>query len=120
MEPLVSKPITPKEAILKKCEVIPYQVIDAFNELISINLVNGIARFNQEDIVKLTLEKMKETNIHGKKFEYSWLNVEAIYEAAGWKVEYDKPGFNENYKATFTFSIKSDTDKLWKDPTIPF
>jgi hypothetical protein len=36
-----------------------------------------------------------------------WLNFEAIYEEAGWKVVYDKPGYNETYDANFTFTKKA-------------
>ncbi len=32
-----------------------------------------------------------------------WLDVETHYQAAGWKVAYDKPAYNENYPACFTF-----------------
>lgn len=33
-------------------------------------------------------------------------SVEAFhaYQAAGWKITYDKPGHNETYNATFTFA----------------
>ena len=37
-------------------------------------------------------------------YDKNWLDVEDVYESAGWKVEYDKPGYNENYEPTFTFS----------------
>jgi len=40
-------------------------------------------------------------------FDKGWLNVEEVYRAAGWAVEYDKPGFNESYSATFTFKCLS-------------
>jgi len=36
----------------------------------------------------------------------NWLDVGKIYENAGWKVEYDRPGFNESYEATFSFTAK--------------
>jgi hypothetical protein len=36
-------------------------------------------------------------------FDDNLLDVEEVYEKAGWKVEYDKPAFNESYPATFTF-----------------
>ncbi len=39
-------------------------------------------------------------------FEKGWLDVEPIFKKAGWDVEYDKPGYNESYPATFKFSRK--------------
>lgn len=39
-------------------------------------------------------------------FDKGWLNFEYAYEAVGWKVEYDKPGYNEDYPASFTFTEK--------------
>ena len=32
-----------------------------------------------------------------------WLDFEDIYRENGWKVTYDKPGYNENYKPYFIF-----------------
>jgi hypothetical protein len=37
-------------------------------------------------------------------FDNQWLDIEDIYREAGWKVSYDKPAYNETYKAYFTFS----------------
>jgi hypothetical protein len=37
-------------------------------------------------------------------FKKGWLDVEEIYGKAGWKVEYDKPGYNEDYAAHFIFT----------------
>jgi hypothetical protein len=36
-------------------------------------------------------------------FSKGYLNFEELYEAQGWKVVYDKPAYNESYKANFTF-----------------
>ena len=35
-----------------------------------------------------------------------WLDVEGIYRKAGWDVEYDSPGYCEDYPATFKFRKK--------------
>lgn len=39
-------------------------------------------------------------------FDRGYLNIERAYEKVGWKVEYDKPGYNETYPAAFTFRKK--------------
>lgn len=36
-------------------------------------------------------------------FDNRLLDVEDVFRSQGWKVEYDKPGYNESYPATFTF-----------------
>lgn len=37
-------------------------------------------------------------------FDKHWLDIEDTYRKAGWNVEYDKPGYCENYDAYFVFS----------------
>ena len=37
-------------------------------------------------------------------FDNGWLDVEEAHRAAGWRVEYDKPAYNESYDAFFVFS----------------
>lgn len=98
------KPIRPDEARKKKATVIPDAVIEIFNELIVKNLSGNRAVIRQDDVVSLIVSRMDVTR--ADVFDKHWLDVEAIYEEAGWKVEYDKPGFNETYPATFTFKRK--------------
>jgi hypothetical protein len=45
----------------------------------------------------------------GEIFHRGWLDVEDAYRAEGWTVVYDKPGYNESYAASFTFSARSKT-----------
>lgn len=97
------KAITPREAKAKKTEAIPDVVIEAFNELILAYFDGDSATIEQDEVVKLIVKKgISKNNI----FERHYLDIEPIFEAAGWKVEYDKPGFNETYEATFTFKKK--------------
>lgn len=93
------KPITPNEAANK--QDIPDFVLDAFNQLISKNYRIDRAIVVQKHIIELI--KKKSPN---QEFETNWLNIEPIYENAGWKVIYDKPAYCENYDAFFMF-IKS-------------
>lgn len=40
-------------------------------------------------------------------FDNHWLDIEDIYREQGWKVKYDKPGYNEeSFKPYFEFSVK--------------
>lgn len=88
---------------------IPDGVIDAINELIQENHSGGRSQFTQNQAVDRILMKMNRGATQYKRadvFEKKWLNFEATFEANGWKVEYDRPGYNEFYDATFTFTPK--------------
>ena len=98
----MTKPFSPEEAKNNKINTTPDVVIQTFNELITKNLLGGTSVVKQEDVLVI-LENVHE--MHRREiFDNNWLSVEDIYRAQGWKVVYDKPGFNENYPATFTFS----------------
>lgn len=103
------KPISPEEVATLKTKIIPEEVIEAVNELIASRFSNGYANFTQKDLVALIKKKFKE---HGKEapsdkliMDEHWLDFEDIYREEGWKVFYDKPGYNESYNATFEFKI---------------
>jgi hypothetical protein len=97
--------ITPDEAIVAKFEKhVPEEVIAAANELIAANLdSSGRATFTQDALVKLIQKKRPKTTSE-TIYKGKWLDIEPFYEAAGWKVVYDKPAYNESYAATFAFS----------------
>ena len=102
------KPISPDEVINKKKKLLPDGVIEAFNELIAKNWDGNQSVIDQDDVVNLICEKvgdgMGNSAPRRLVFDNNWLNVEEIYEAQGWEVEYDKPGYNEVYSASFIFS----------------
>lgn len=103
-EKMATKPITPKEVTLLKVSTIPDEIFEAFNELIVENFDGRSACFSEKKVVALIVKKgISSKDAYGNH----WLDVEPIYRKAGWKVEYDKPGYNESYDATFTFSKKS-------------
>lgn len=92
------KPITPAEVVDAKAESIPDEVFAAFNKCIAANWDGHQSTIKQSDVVTL----IKQGN-PGLLLDYRCLDVEPIYRKAGWIVEYDKPGYNESYPATFTF-----------------
>lgn len=93
-------PITPKLVAKKKADQIPSEVFDAFDALIIQNYCDGKAIVLQKVVVEQVKKSLPDFKPH-------WLNVEAAYESVGWKVEYDRPGFNETYGAKFTFTAKA-------------
>lgn len=103
MKNIMSGPIKTSEVENGKSASIPEEVFAAFNELIiqKIN-VSGQATFQQNEVVALILKKMPNIS-RTEIYKNGWLDVEVSYINSGWKVSYDKPGYNESYPATFTF-----------------
>lgn len=100
------KPITPREASRGKLTSIPSEVYESFNELIQKNLQGNQAVVTQNEVVALICNKMKIKS-RQQIFDNNWLDVEPRYEEAGWEVVFDKPGYNETYDASFTFTCKN-------------
>lgn len=96
------QPIRPDE--IASLKTFPDQVIEAFNELIVEKMVCGTAIVMVDDAINRIVAKMhipRQT-----LFDKHYLDVEDVYRSAGWKVVFDKPGFNETYKAFYTFEVR--------------
>lgn len=96
------EPITPTE-VKSIIRTMPDEVIEGFNELIAKYWDGTRARFRQDKAAELICQKM---GIQVEAvFDSHYMDIEHIYEQAGWKVYYDKPAYNESYPATFEFSL---------------
>lgn len=96
------KPISPDDIVAPE---IPNFVIDIVNRLIRQNYQSRrkCSIIEQREIVK----EIKATiNANDLAFDIKWLDFEELYRSVGWNVEYDKPGYNESYEATFKFTKK--------------
>jgi hypothetical protein len=103
------KPITPAEVPDVKAAAFPDEVLEAFNECIAERFSGYQAVVSQDEVVDRIVSKLNRAEIgatRGEVFRRGWLDVEEVYEKAGWIVSYDKPGFNEDYPASFTFRKK--------------
>lgn len=100
-------PITPDKAVNNWSKKIPDEVIKVVNELLSEKCYNGFYSVTilQDEIVDRLVKDGRF--IRNELYENHWLDFEPIYREAGWDVKYDKPGFNETYKANFTFKRKT-------------
>lgn len=96
----MSGPIKPAEVTSAKAEAFPQVVYEVVNDLIQRNMSKDKATVFQEDIIA-ALGRRGYTR--ERIFKLKLLDFEEVYEAAGWKVEYDKPGWNETYAAVFRF-----------------
>ncbi len=100
----MSKPFSPKDAEKSKAHGFPPQIIEAFNELLSEKVSNGYAEINQNEAIERIQKKMDISR--EDIFAHNYLDVEPLYRKNGWKVEFDKPGYDENYIAYFKFTKK--------------
>lgn len=98
------KPISPQDIAATKEAILPDDVIDEWNKIIAEQFSGGSAEIEQSEIVARIAKRMKVPREH--VFKRGWVDIEELYRKAGWRVEYDKPGYNETYEATFTFRKK--------------
>lgn len=103
----IMKAITPDEVGPAHAKTIPDDVIASFNELIVQNWDGeATAVVKQDAVIALILAKMPSAS-REELFAKRWLDIEPIFELAGWRVHYDKPGYNENYEAFFEFTRRN-------------
>lgn len=98
----MTEPIRPDQAAALKAKKLPEGVIEAFNDLIALHYDGTSATFEQDDVVEEIMDNLGMTR--EGVFQGHLLDVAPVYRAAGWGVTYDKPGYNESYTATFTFT----------------
>jgi hypothetical protein len=99
------KPLSPKEVEETAGENIPAIVIEAVNGLLKKHYRNGLARFTQGEVID-EVKNIDPTITKHSLFNNHWLDFEPLFQRVGWKVEFDKPGYNEAYEANWTFTKK--------------
>ena len=104
------KPITPEEALENKdLSIHPGihpGIIKIINDIISTQYSKGgSVTIKEKDIVNMFLKGHSEFTVV-KVYNDHMLDFESLYSKNGWKVEYDKPAYNETYEATYKFSAK--------------
>lgn len=101
---ITNRPIRPEEIVQVK-EFPPFVYL-AFNTLVAKHWSGKQAVVKQDEVVNLIVELAPEGTTRHQVFEEKWLDIEEVYGEAGFEVEYDKPGYSEDYEATFTFTKK--------------
>lgn len=96
--------ITPEQVSEVRENAIPPEVLKVFNDMIVENFDGHSARLDQDDVLERVVQNTGVAR--GLVLSRNWLNVEDIFRRAGWKVEYDKPAYCENYTAYWIFSKK--------------
>lgn len=100
----MTKPLTPSDVERVKTERLRPEMIEAANELIAERWDGYSSRFTLYDLGALARKKL---DMHEKdQFRPGELDIEPVFERAGWSVKFDRPGFNEFYDAYFVFTKK--------------
>lgn len=94
-------PIKPKEVAKEKVIIFPDEVFQSFNELIIEKIHGHYATILQKEVVERMVSKGLDRD---EIFKKGWLNIESVYQKAGWKVTFDSPGYCESYEPSFEFS----------------
>lgn len=97
----MKRPIKPEEITEAKTDSIPGEVFEVFNALITENWNGFEAVVVQKEAVARISAAM---NVSSQTiYNAGWVDVEESYRKAGWKVEYDKAGYNETYSSKIIF-----------------
>ena len=99
------RPITPEEVRAMRIDFIPSVIFETINTMICEKFDGKSATLKQEDILLRVCNESSGLT-RQEIFNKHYLDIESFYREQGWKVEYDKPGYNETYPATFTFSVR--------------
>ena len=106
----MTKAISPTEAKMESAQYridrIPEVVIQAVNQLIIKEMAdNAISTvtLTQKDIIAKIIQ-LDPSLTQSKIYENHYLDFEDVYRKEGWKVEYDKPAYNESYEPNFSFT----------------
>lgn len=97
------KPISPDEVRGVRTSSIPDTVIEAFNYLITKNTIEyGRSSVRLADVINEIQARMAVTR--SDIYQNGWLNVEDLYRAQGWKVEYRSPSCDESFHPYMVFT----------------
>lgn len=101
------QPISPQALAQAHAARIPDFVIEAFNELI-VEKAGGHKRatFTLDVAIARVLLKASAAGhecTSQSVLANKWMDVEGLFRKAGWKVDYDQPGYNESYTPVYTF-----------------
>jgi len=104
------KPITPQEAKAAYGANIPDLVFEAINGIIAVKGRHGGSfSIMKAEAVKAIVARYKEAGSHIERqdiFDNNYLDFEKHYEAAGWKVVWNKIHYSESGDDYFSFSPK--------------
>jgi hypothetical protein len=102
--------LSPDDILKEKINFIPPFVIEAVNRLLGQRFSGSSCVLLQKEVIALAekigveYRELPEGGNRQMFFERHWLDFEPVYRELGWRVEYDKPAYNETYEPSWTFS----------------
>jgi hypothetical protein len=109
------EPFSPADARKFKVTSTPLEVIQAANELLAENYIDGQIHIKLKDL-KARCRKIlgvDDPMFSGVDPMSNWSSkvwdIEEVYRQRGWKVVYDKPAYNESYDSYFIFIPKDES-----------
>ena len=100
------KPLASSDVTAAQVELFPDFVIETWNTVIAKNWSGTQSRILQDDIMLELIAASPVLINRADVFARHWLDIEDVYRAEGWAVQYDKPAYNEDYPAYFVFKKK--------------
>lgn len=104
----MTEPIRPDQALAKKTHNIPAYVIEAANDLLVRKVsLSGVATFTVPELADLAVKKARaqgERISRDKLFDNRWLDIEPVFQEAGWKVQFIKTPYYDSNPDSFVFS----------------
>lgn len=107
------KPFSPDEARANKIFVLPPQLIQAVNELLSERYVDrGEIHMKLKDVKERVKQIFRAENTSDTAIGYDptrgwsekgYWDFEPVYRQQGWHVSYDGPAYNESYDGYYIF-----------------
>ena len=113
------KAISPAEAAGNKVNVVPKELIEAINLLITEKYRGAGKSFSikAKDIIEkanslLTPGDGDYTDGDGRVsidwYDKGFMDFEPIYEVQGWKIRYEQPDYTESFDSYYEFTAKKD------------
>jgi len=101
------KPFSPQEAREALKKNLPDYVIEAVNQLLAEKIgSSSYITLMQDEVLDLIMELSNGEVTRDEVIKRHYLDFEGVYRDAGGKVTYDRPGFNEDYEASYCFRIR--------------
>lgn len=99
------RPLSPGDARKEHRRGIPDEVLTVVNEHLARGGGKCVTIVQKQLVEEITARFPSLTR--EALFKNGWLDIEGTYEAAGWSVTYDKPGYCETYDASWQFEPKA-------------
>ena len=103
------KPFTPEDVRKHKIFVLPQELLQSINELMSERYKPGGFNIKAEEIIERAkfIHSASSSNpfttVGDDWYDKGYMDFESAYQEAGWKVKYNQPSYDENFSSYYRF-----------------